>query len=589
MNKSYLDIQETLNRVDFSGYPKLNISVLHNITVETISIYLKYFAYELGYHGVVSFGDYDTIFQDAVIGNPAILNSSTDCVVIFSNLEVLSPLLTRGFANLKPEEILTEVNRLIDYVSSISRGLRQQTSAAIVWMGFELPFYPSLGILDSQSSRGQYRTIQGLNFAVQDSLGELNNAFFMDLNQSVARLSVEKYFDARYWHLAKAPFTRDALQDISRELFKFIRALKGRNKKCLVLDCDNTLWGGVIGEDGLAGIKLSSSGAPGSSFYEFQQEILNLYHRGILIALCSKNDEGAVWDVFRNHPDMVLSESHIVASRINWNDKASNIKEIAATLNIGIDSIVFLDDSEFEVNLVNQLLPEVVSVVLPIKKPTEYRRILAGGGWFDGIALTSEDKTRGEMYQAERQRNVAKSQYEAIKEYYKSLEMVAEFSFTDSFSIPRVAQLTQKTNQFNLTTRRYSESDISGYVIDQESDVVYLKLKDKFGDYGIVGVGILRYEDEVATIDSLLMSCRVLGRKVEDALLVALAQLVSSRGYEEIVGYYNHTEKNSQVETFYVDRCFTPWKENSFKGTCSDIISALGSSFIGEVKLNLSL
>ena len=445
-------------------------------------------------------------------------------------------------------------------IESVLSGIRKKTNVMILWQGFELPPYPALGILDSQSPNGQYALINDLNEYLRDRLGDQRNAYFVDLNLCMARLGANRFYDPRYWHIGRAPFSREALKEIALENFRYIRPLKGKNKKCLVLDCDDTLWGGIIGEDGLAGIKLGKT-YPGSAYYEFQQEILNLFNRGIILALCSKNNRDDVCEVFRKHSYMVLKEEHIATAQINWEDKAANLRQIALDLNIGLDSMVFLDDSEFEVNLIRQVLPQVKAIHLPQNKAVEYRDILASCGLFDTLTLSAEDKNRGAMYKAEATRKKLRAGITDMKTYYKSLEMELEIRFPDDFSIPRVAQLTQKTNQFNLTTRRYSKYDIKDLINDGESDVICLRLKDKFGDSGIVGTCILKYKDERALFDTFLLSCRVLGRSVENAFLIEALKLAKKQGCKVAIGEYYATRKNAQVEHFYSKQGFDEMSE----------------------------
>ncbi|MEA5598795.1 HAD-IIIC family phosphatase [Rivularia sp. UHCC 0363] len=555
MKLSYLKIQEAINNINLEDYPKLHISILRNIMLEPIEPYLRYLAYEIGFNAQIKFGEYDNLFQEAVGGSSSLLSNKTDCVLVFTKLETLSWNLARNFAALDSDEIQSELLRIHNYIVNIIEGIKNQTNGIILWHGFELLAYPSLGIYDSQLDRGQLATIQDLNLFLQNHLTQQENCYFVNLNLSLARLGINSFFDNRYWHIGKAPYTREALADIASEDFKYIRALKGKNKKCLVLDCDNTLWGGIIGEDGLAGIQLSKT-HPGSAFYEFQQEILNLYNRGILIALCSKNNEQDVWEVFRKHPDMLLKEEHITTAQINWNDKATNLKQIAKDLNIGLDSLVFIDDSEFEVNLIHDVLPEVEVIHLSKNKSIEYRNNLAACGLFDTLTISEEDKKRASMYKAEASRKKIQAQITNMEEYYISLEMIPEILFADTFSIPRIAQLTQKTNQFNLTTKRYSEADIKTFVDSKNYEVIYLKLQDKFGNYGIVGVSIIHYVDYQATFDSFLLSCRVLGRKVEDIFIQQVLKLAQNRGYDYAFGLYVPTLKNKQVENFYPQQGF---------------------------------
>jgi FkbH-like protein len=518
--------------------------------IESIEPYLRFSAYKMGYNAMVLFGEYDNIFQEAVGGNTKLLNKSTDCVLVYMYLETISWDLARNFPGLSTKQIQVEIQRIQENVESIIEGIRCQTAAMILWHGFEIPANPNFGVWDSQLSNGQAALVQDLNSFIRSVCRKFSNVYFVDVNLCMSRLGIKDFYDTRYWHIGKAPYTRLAMHEIALEDFKYIRPLKGRNKKCLVLDCDNTLWGGIVGDDGLTGIMLGKT-YPGSAYYEFQQEILNLYNRGIIIALCSKNNEEDVWDVFRNHPDMILSENQIAVSQINWRDKVANIRQIALDLNIGLDSIVFVDDSKFEVNLILQELPEVETILLPEGRPTEYRKLLASCGWFDTLTISDEDKKRGAMYKAEISRNKLKAQNTDLESYYKSLDMIVNIHFADAFTISRIAQQTQKTNQFNLTTRRYSEADVKSYVESDDYDVIYLKLEDRFGDSGTVGTCIMKYENEKAIFDTFLLSCRVLGRGLEDVFIIHAMKLAKERGCKLAVGKYFATQKNKQVEYFY--------------------------------------
>jgi len=551
---TFAKIQEFLNHCKMDHLPKLKISILRNIVIEPIAQYLKYLAYQMGYCAEVKFGDYDNIFKEAFESEKGLLDENNDCVFVFNKLDTFSQNLSRGFNCLSAEEIKEEVERNKQFIKGVLGGIRRQTNAMVLWHGYETPAYPALGIYDSQALDGQMAVINEINGFLRLALKNEKNSYFVDLSLCLIRLGYKHFYDLRYWHLGRAPYSRQALQEIAIEDFKFIRALKGKSKKCLVLDCDNTLWGGIIGEDGLSGIKLSKS-HPGSGYYEFQQEIVNLYNQGIIIALCSKNNEDDVWEVFRKHPDMVLKEEHIATSQINWGDKPANLKQIAFDLNIGLDSMVFIDDSEFEVNLVREVLPEVEVINLPNNKSVEYKDILASCGLFDILIISKEDKKRGSMYRSEILRKRLKVQATDLLSFYKSMEMVLDICLADAFSIPRIAQLTQKTNQFNLTTRRYSEDDIKGF-INSGSDVIYIRLRDRFGDSGIVGVCILKYKNKTAIFDTFLLSCRVLGRGVEDAFLVQALKLSKIRGCKEGIGMYIATRKNTQVKNFYGSQGF---------------------------------
>ncbi|MDY6987192.1 MAG: HAD-IIIC family phosphatase [Thermodesulfobacteriota bacterium] len=549
MERSYAEIMGFLNAADLSQMAKLKVSILRNVMLETIEPYICYLGYRAGFNAQVRFGEYDNIFQEAAGGN-AELFDNTDCVSVFMKLESISWDLGRAFGRLTLNQVRSELDRIQTHIRAVLKGIRRQTDAMILWHGFEVPPHPAYGIWDSQIDSGQGAIIGELNNGLRAGLREVASAYYVDLNLCLARVGAKRFYDPRLWHIGRGPFTREALLEIAHEDFKFIRTLKGKHKKCLVLDCDNVLWGGIIGEEGLPGIKLGKT-YPGSPYYEFQHEVLNLYNRGVILALCSKNNAADVWEVFEKHPDMVLKEEHIAAAEINWQDKAHNLRQIALGLNIGMDSMVFIDDSEFEINLIREVLPDVEVIHFPQDTAVEYAQMLASCGLFDTFTLSEEDKKRGAMYKSEASRKKLQAQATDMGAYYKSLEMKLEVRFVDEFAVPRVAQLTQKTNQFNLTTRRYSDADIKGLTNSDESDVIYVRLKDRFGDSGIVGVCILKYKDKIALFDTFLLSCRVLGRGAEDAFIVQALKLATKRGCEAAIGEYFATPKNSQVKNFY--------------------------------------
>ena len=550
--KTYAEMQSAAGDPQLAARPPLNFAVLRNVVVEPIEPYLIHYGAQIGFRTVTRYGEYDTLFQEAVGSTPDLLNDQADCVLVWLKLENLSWSLARGFSGLSADQRQAELERIRHYITGVAGGIRRQTRAMILWFGFEMPVYPALGIAGSQLG-----AIGGLNQFIRETLQEQGNAYLIDSNLLLARVGRDRFYDARYWHLGRAPYGREALHQMAFEAFKYVRALKGRSRKCLVLDCDNVLWGGIIGEDSLAEIRLGKT-HPGSAYWEFQNEVLDLYHRGVLLAVCSKNNEADVWDVFERHPDMVLRREHIAAARINWQDKAVNLREIAAELNLGLDSLVYVDDSEFEVHLVREMVPEVEVIHLPKDQAVESRDRLAACGWFETLNLSAEDARRGALYAAEAQREQLRTGSADLESYYTSLEMTLGIKFADDFSIPRIAQLTQKTNQFNLTTRRYSDLDIRQFSASDTADVISLRLTDRFGDAGIVGVAILTYESGTATIDTLLLSCRVLGRRVEDALLSQCIRLAAWRNCQTVKGVYRETAKNRQVRDFYRRHGFHP-------------------------------
>ena len=551
---SYSEIQERIKSFDKASFPSFNILILRNIMLEPIEPYLQYNSLGMGLNASIQFGSYDNIIQEVLSDENQELENS-DCILVFLYLESFSPKIIRGFHGLTKQEITEEIDRIEKYVFDILSGIRSNSSALILWHGFNRPNYFTMGIADDQIENGQSETILKLNRDIKETVRSISNAYFVDMETCVTRIGYPKFFDDRYWHIGRAPFHREALQIIAEEDFKFIRAVKGKNKKCVVLDCDNTLWGGIVGEDGVQGIEIGKI-YPGSAFLDFQQELLNLYQRGIILCLCSKNNEEDVWEVFKKRREMILKKEHIAAHQINWEDKATNIRKLADDLNIGLDSMVFIDDSEFEINLVKQAIPEIYCLQMDKSESVHYKNIIAACGLFDTVSFSNEDKNRGSMYRSEVKRKQLRKQTTNLNEYFKSLHMVLKVEFANKSSIPRISQLTQRTNQFNLTTKRYTEADIQSFSDNPDSDVFSIRLKDIYGDSGIVGICILNYNEMSALIDSFLLSCRVLGRGVEDAFIVQSITLAQNKGMENLIGIYISTAKNNQTQDFFTKHKF---------------------------------
>ena len=558
-------IHELLSHPADERWPRLRLLVLRNVTLEPMEPYLRFYARRTGLECHVRFGEYDAIVQEAIGGPDDRIEPVPDMILVVANLAALSPRLSGCFAGLAALDRHHEEERIEQFVATVLSGLRRRTQVAIVWCGFETPGYPALGLFDSQTEEGQGACIHRLNAMLRHALRAVPSAYYLDMDRCLGRMGTEACHDWRYWHSSKAPYSRQGMAQLASEIMRFARALSGKPRKCLVLDCDNTLWGGIIGEDGLGGIRLGHT-ASGSAYWEFQQEILNLHHRGIILALCSKNNEDDVWTVFDHHPDMVLQQEHIAAHRINWEDKASNIRRLAIELNIGLDSMVFVDDSEFECQLIRQEIPEVEVLLLPGKRPTSYRQTLLACGLFDSLALSQEDRRRGAMYQAEAKRKAVLETATDLPSYYRSLQMEVDIRFADDFAVPRLSQQTQKTNQFNLTTRRYTEAEIRAFMASPDRDVVTLGLRDRFGDYGLVGMAIVQYAESRAEFDTLLVSCRALGRGVETVFLRHLVRLAKARGNAIATGVYLATPKNGQAASFYLQNGFVAIDEEGQSG-----------------------
>jgi FkbH-like protein len=383
------------------------------------------------------------------------------------------------------------------------------------------------------------------------------NVLVHDTAALAAYVGYRNWFDARLWYLARCRLGREAMKSLAQSTVSLLRAWKGQARKCVVLDLDNTLWGGVVGEDGLEGISLGEEGI-GLAFAEFQDELLNLARKGILLAICSKNNEDDALAVLRRHPSMRLKEEHFAGMRVNWQDKAANLRELAAEMNLGLDSLIFIDDNPAERALVRSGLPEVLVPEWP-EDPALYKGALLdlAAAHLMKVSITGEDRARTSMYRADGERRTLLESSGGLESYYRSLQMTARIGFADSFTIPRVAQLTQKTNQFNLTTRRYTEAEIRVLSEAPDALVLWLELSDRFAGNGIVGVLILRQCSPVEWLmDTLLLSCRVIGRTVENAFVGSACGIVLDRAAERLTGEYRPTPKNAVAANIYRDLGF---------------------------------
>lgn len=548
---TYIALANAINAVPMekSPWPILKVAILRNFTVEPLLAVLKGEIARMGFFPYFYVADYDTIASEVMSAQSHLYQFKPDVIILGQWLEGLSVRFTQRFVSLSGEEVAVEINRILTGITGQLESIRKYCDAPVLINNFPDVFPPALGIMDSQSSAGQSGALRSLNEELHARISNFQNVFCVDYQFLMANIGYSQGFDERYWHSSKAPFSRHALIPVAKEYVRFLRALKGKTHKCLVLDCDNTLWGGIVGEDGPEGIKLGPE-YPGSCYAAFQNELLNLHDRGIILALCSKNNEEDVLEILERHPYTILKKEHFAAWRINWENKVKNIVSIVEELNISMDSVVFVDDNAYEIGLIRHQLPQIATIQLPAE-PSQFRTELLKQGFFDSLSFSAEDKRRTQLYKQETQRRQMAAEAESVEEYLKALEIQVEINTPQNFHIPRVAQLTQKTNQFNLTTRRYTEDHIRHFVDAPNWDVWYLQFQDKIADAGIVGVATVRYEDNCAEIDSFLLSCRVLGRGVEEAFLNHVIESVQSRGIEILKGQYIPTAKNKQVADFY--------------------------------------
>lgn len=559
-NPTYLGYVELSNEVDaqnsgLEGRTPFRVALLRNFTVEPLIPVLKGEFYLSGFLSEFYIGDFDTIVSDALNPSSGLYSFDPQLVVLAQWFELLSPAISNSFIKLTVSEREDERSRLIQSLRSVLQCIRRNTKAPVIINNFPLPDKTTLGILDLHSVHSQKKWHLQFNEALLEVCSEIDNVFCVDLASVLSNTGYNAGFNQRQWEIAKAPLGSKLLIPLAKEYAKFLRALNGASRKCLILDCDGTLWGGILGEDGSTGIKIGSS-YPGSSYLNFQQEILNLHNRGVILAICSKNNEEDVMDVLENHESMILRKHHFAAKQINWDDKATNILRVAKELNIGVDSLVFADDNEFECDWIKSQLPEVK--VLHLKgDPAMFQSILCAPGYFDSLSFSEEDKGKTEMYISENKRKDLLVTTASYEDYLIELKIKVQIESARPDDLARVAQLTQKTNQFNLTTFRYTEDIIKELAESKDSDIYTMKVSDKISDLGLIGVAIVKNEGSTMIIDSFLMSCRALGRGLENALLAFSINSGAEKGATKVIGRYVPSKKNIQTQDFYNKNGFT--------------------------------
>jgi FkbH-like protein len=411
-------------------------------------------------------------------------------------------------------------------------------------------FRPMLGNNEHRYSSSPQSFVTKLNARIRD-LCDQEGLQILAIDSVAAMDGISEWHDESLWHRSKQEIHPRVSHVYGDQVARLIAANCGKSYKCLVLDLDNTLWGGVIGDDGLAGIEIGQGSAVGEAYLAFQQYALRLSQRGIILAVCSKNDEANAIEAFERHPEMLLRREHIACFIANWNDKATNLRQIAEQLNIGVDSLVFADDSPFERNLVRQELPQVAVPELP-DDPASYAACIAAAGYFEGLNITTEDEERTKLYRANVEREQLRESVTDMASYLVSLRMELRYGLFGQVDLPRIVQLINKTNQFNLTTRRYALPEVQALLNVGTVLPLQFRLLDRFGDNGIIGlvIGKLNHDRDL-DLDTWLMSCRVLGRQVEAAMLNAVVDRARRLGAVALLGTYRPTAKNAMVKDHY--------------------------------------
>jgi FkbH-like protein len=437
----------------------------------------------------------------------------------------------------------------IERLENLWNVFRAHSSATIIQTTFVLPNERTFGNYELKVAESIGSIFTEINYRLVASARDTKNVLINDVDFLAGSIGRAQWLDPRMWNLAKVPCRLEHLPRLAQSFLDTILAASGLFTKCVVLDLDNTLWGGVIGDDGLQGIALGEFDE-GEAFVAFQKFICELKRRGIVLAVVSKNERSNAILPFKEHPFMALKEEDISVFVANWDNKVDNIRLVQKTLNIGFDSLVFIDDNPFERNIVREFLPQIAVPELP-EDPAMYLQALAELNLFETASFSEADRTRAEQYRHEAQRELIRPSFTNIKEYLISLGMEIKLERFNTFNLPRIAQLSQRSNQFNLMTRRYSEAACDAMMKDSSLAPITLKLSDRFGDYGLISIVILKTVGQDIEIDEYLMSCRVLQRGVENFAMNNIFAYAARRGAERVVGHYIPTTKNGMVKDFF--------------------------------------
>ena len=538
--KHHSDLKKSLKNVN-----EYTISIISNITIHQIKEILEYSLQIDGINAKVNIGDYDNLVQESS------KHKNSNLTIIYweacnftDGLQYKIDL----FDSKKIDDLLAKVKSEIDLV------LENLKDCSLVVFNY----FSSIAFNNSNIRKTKLDWLVGeLNQYLDKTVSR--NVRLVDMDKIISQIGITKSINYRFYSSSKALYTVDFFKSYTYFIRPLLLSANGKSKKILIFDCDNTLWKGILGEDGFDNIEMGPHTKNGIFFHEIQNIAVSLNNNGVLLGLCSKNNSADVEELIDMHPDILIKNDRIAIKKVNWKDKATNLKEIANELNIGLDSFVFIDDSSFEVNLIRDQLPEVTILQVP-KKLYQYPKMLRENlGLFYNLSFAKEDLIKNEIYKQQAKRESIKSKYTNIIDYLASLELKINISINNKKIIPRISQMSQKTNQFNLTTQRYTEIDIEKFTNLDSSKVYAWSVSDKFGDNGTTGMSIITVnkENQSAMIDSFLMSCRIIGRNIEFSVMDFIVNDLENSNVKIILANYNETKKNIQVKNFYEDCSFT--------------------------------
>jgi FkbH-like protein len=539
------------------GLRPLRLAVLSTVTAAPLGPYIVTECARLGLRVEPWFGPYGQLEQQALDPASALYAAACDVVVIAARVEDLVPDLFWRFAGFPPEAIDAKLALVAARYESLVAGIRRHSAATVLLANFTEPAHSTLGLASALHESRPAAVVERANDMLTALCRRSTGVYILDLARSALTMGLDRWNDARLAHVARIPWSFHAQVEIGRRVARHLRALSFPARKCLVVDLDDTLWGGVLGEEGPEGIAIGVE-YPGSAYREFQHALAGLRARGILLAIASKNDPAIVREVFDTHPDMVLRWDDFAAVQIHWEDKATSLRAIARALGLGTEALAFYDDDPFEREWVRMQLPEVGVIDIPDSLP-ERARALIDLDMFDQLHLSDEDRQRAEAYRHEAGRERLRALTVSPEDFWRTLGTTVSVGSLDARSLERAVQLMAKTNQFNVTTRRHTAAAVEA-MLAAGAVGLWARARDRYGEYGLVGVTLALPEDggEAWRIDTFLLSCRALGRRVESALFAALAQRVARRGARALIGEFVATAGNRPAHGFFAEHGFAP-------------------------------
>ncbi len=514
-----------------SGLQPLRLAVLGSSTTAQLIPLLELHCFKEGLLAEIYESPFDQYQQEILDPSSRLYAFRPQAALLFVN-----------YRDVRPGPTQVEAERWV----SLWRTLSEKGRCFVIANNFDLPVERPAGSLEGGLDQGVGR-LRRLNALLAERTGQ--GVALLDAEHLSAMLGKERWHDPRFWHHSRQAVSFEGLTRYAAEAAAMLRAALGRSRKCLVVDLDNVLWGGIVGEDGVAALELGDT-PRGDAFLEFQRYLKALKQRGVLLAACSKNDEANAKEPFAKRPEMPLRLDDFSAFVANWEDKATNLRSIASSLNIGLDALVFVDDSAAECEIVRRFCPEVAVLQMP-EDPAEYCRLLDSRRFFETVSISGEDASRAAHFEAEKSRRALESAAPDLKSFLRDLRMRATAEPFKEEDLGRIAQLINKTNQFNLTARRRNEAELRALIKDPSALTLSVRLQDRLGDYGLIAVCIGLKRGEEVEIDSWLMSCRALGRGVEQFTFTRLAQAAWEAGAKSLLGRYLPTPKNGMVRDLY--------------------------------------